>query len=64
MKVNGEVIIEKATEFRLGKTVQNTQVIGRKTKPVDKVSSSTLMGTYTMGSGKMIKQMVMESTII
>ena len=64
MKVNGEVIIDKVMEFRLGKTVQNTQVTGKKTRPVDKVSSSTLMGTYTMGSGKMIKQMVMESIII
>lgn len=64
MKANGEVIIERAMEFKLGKTEPNMQVIGKKTRPVDKVNLSMLMGTYTMGSGKMIKQMVMEFIII
>lgn len=48
-------------EYKCGQMEQGMKAIGSTTKPVAKVNFGMWMGMYSKESGKMTKQMVMES---
>ena len=60
MRETGLEIIEMDLEFKHGRMVQDMKEIGKTIKLVEMVSLLMLTEMSIKGSGKMIKQMVME----
>ena len=62
MMESGQETKEMVMEFKYGVTVQNTKVIGRITKRMEKVNFDTWMEMNLKENGKTIKQTAMEFT--